>query len=331
MRAAFLETPGQPLVIKEVSVPKPGIGQLLLKLEACGVCHTDVHVWERGSADLRAPRPLTLGHEGIGRVVEIGAGAVGWSIGDRAGLAWIHDTCGACDECSGGHESFCQTHRAHGFTVHGGFAEYAVVDARFAARLGEQKDVIQLAPLMCAGLTAFGAIERADVRADHRVAIVGCGGLGMYAVQLARRRGATVYAFDVSEAKLARARSFDAIGLKSGTSVGELAGTMHSVINFAPTPATWPLMTSLIRPRGAIIAAALVNQPVPLDQEWLTATGVNITGTSVGTREQMKSLLAIHAEQPLACETTEITLDDVTAGLASLRDGKVAGRLVVRF
>ncbi len=326
MRAAVLELPGQALAIRTVPIPKPSAGQLLLKLEACGVCHTDVHVWERGSGDARAPKPLILGHEGIGLVAETGPGVSGWSVGDRAGLTWIHDTCGHCHECEDGHESFCQSHRAHGYTVHGGFAEYAVIDARFAARLGDG-DPVKLAPLMCAGLTAFGALERAGVTQGHRVAIIGCGGLGMYAVQLALRRGAAVYAFDVSDVKLARARSFGAIS----AAAGDLAGTMDSVINFAPTPATWPLMTSLIRPRGTIIAAAMVNQPVPLDQEWLTATGVTITGTSVGTRQQMKALLQVHAQTPLVCETKEIALEEATAGLASLREGQVEGRLVVRF
>jgi alcohol dehydrogenase, propanol-preferring len=327
MRAALLEAPGAPLVVRDVNIPQPGAGQLLVKLEACGVCHTDVHVWERGSADARAPMPLILGHEGIGRVAALGTGVEDWSIGARAGLAWIHDTCGHCRDCSEGFESFCQTQRAHGYTVHGGFAEYALADARFAARIDDAADPISSAPLMCAGLTAYGALETGCVDANTRCAVIGCGGLGMYAVQLAVRRRASVFVFDTSEDKLARAVGH---GAKRG-STNEFKAGIDTVINFAPTPKTWPLMTELVRPRGMIVAAALVSDPVPLNQEWLTATGVSVTGTSVGTRRQMDDLLVIHRKAPLACETKSIKLKDVTQGLRDLRDGNVSGRLVIDF
>jgi alcohol dehydrogenase, propanol-preferring len=333
MRAALLEAPGTPLVIRDVDTPTLAAGQLLIKVEACGVCHTDVHVWERGSSDLRAPHPLILGHEGIGHVAAVAPDVSDWRVGDRAGLAWMHDACGQCLACSDGCETFCQAQRAHGFSVHGGFAEYAVVDARFCARVPPDGDPLQLAPLMCAGLTAYGALETARVAAGSRCAIIGLGGLGMYAVQLAVRRGASVFAFDVVAEKLAQAGQFGAArALPANDRLPDgLAATMDAVINFAPTAATWPLMLSLVRPRGMIVAAALVNEPVPLDQEWLTATGVTITGTSVGTRRQMAELLAIHEAAPLSCTVQSLALADINRGLSDLRDGKAPGRFVIDF
>ncbi len=333
MRAALLEAPGKPLSIRDVEVPELVPGQILIKLEACGICHTDVHIWERGSSDPRAPYPLILGHEGIGHVAAISPGVTDWRIGERAGFAWLHDTCGQCRECGDGHESFCQAQRAHGFSVHGGFAEYAAVDARFCARIKADANPLQAAPLMCAGLTAHGALETAGVHSESRCAIIGCGGLGMYAIQLAARQGASVVAFDIDARKLKQA---EILGAQQVILAGDIlsrntAGAMDAVINFAPTPRTWPLMMALIRPRGVIVAAAMVNEAVPLDQEWLTTTGVTITGTSVGTRRQMETLLALHNAAPLSCEVRSIALEDAAQGLSDLRDGKVSGRLVIDF
>ena len=132
MRAAVLTRYGEPLEVVSVPRPAAGPGQILVRLQSCGVCHTDVHIWRGDSVPRFAPSPFVMGHEGIGCVEAIGEGVSGWSVGDRAGVPWIHDTCCHCDECIDGYESFCQQHRAHGLNVPGAFAEYVVCDARFA-------------------------------------------------------------------------------------------------------------------------------------------------------------------------------------------------------
>ena len=277
------------------------------------------------------PSPFILGHEGVGIVAELGAGVTDWSIGDRAGAAWLHRTCGECSECSEGEGSFCQNQTAHGFNVPGTFAEYVVADSRFAARLPEG-DAAALAPLLCAGLTAYGAIRRADLKQGEVCAIFGCGGLGLYAVQLAVRMGAKVIAVDKDSKKLALAAALGADmtldASAAGWSTDERA---HICINFAPTPATWDLMLAAIRPRGRIVAAAMVPQPVKLSQEWLASTGVRITGASVGTRAQMAELMAIHARQKLIGEITKIRLDELSGALLALDKGTAAGRYCVVF
>ena len=207
MLAAVLERTGEPLRIMTVPRPEPGPGEILVRLEASGICHTDVHVWQGHLRPASGQLATILGHEGVGRVVQLGAGVSGWRLGERAGVAWLHDTCGHCDECHAEMESFCQHQRAHGFDVAGTFAEYVVADARFAARLPEKGDAAVLAPLMCAGLTAFGAVQRAGVKAGEICAVFGCGGLGFYAVQIARQLGAVVVAIDTDEAKLRLASS----------------------------------------------------------------------------------------------------------------------------
>jgi len=335
MLAAVLEHAGHPLRIMSVPRPQPGPGEILVRLEASGICHTDVHVWQGHLQPASGQPTAILGHEGVGRVVRLGAGVDGWRLGERAGIGWLHDTCGHCDECHSEMESFCQHQRAHGFDVAGTFAEYVVADARFAARMPDEGDAAVLAPLMCAGLTAFGAVQRARIVAGEICAVFGCGGLGLYAIQIARRLGATVVAVDTDEAKLELAASLGAERtLLSSVDLADrwpASLRVHVCINFAPTPATWEAMVAAIRPRGRIIAAAMVSQPVPLSQEWLTASGVWITGTSVGTRAQMHELIQLHAAKPFEAQVERVTLADATNALDRLKAGNAEGRLAIAF
>ncbi|TRC88811.1 zinc-binding dehydrogenase [Mesorhizobium sp. WSM4303] len=335
MLAAVLEKTGEPLRIMTMQRPEPGPGEILVRLEASGICHTDVHVWQGHVRPASGQLTTILGHEGVGRVVQLGAGVTDWCLGERAGVAWLHDTCGDCDECHAEMESFCQHQRAHGFDVAGTFAEYVVADARFAARLPDEGDAAVLAPLMCAGLTAFGAVQRAGVRRGEICAVFGCGGLGLYAVQIARRLGAVLVAIDTDEAKLRLAASLGAEHTLLASS--ELANNWpaalraHVCINFAPTQASWDAMVAAIRPRGRIIAAAMVSQPVPLSQEWLTASGVWITGTSVGTRAQMRELIGLHEAQPFEAQVQRVTLAEATSALVRLKAGTAEGRQAIVF
>ena len=335
MRAAVLVRPGEPLQLREVPRPVPCPGEVLVRLDSCGVCHTDLHVWSGSAAPANRPDNLILGHEGVGRVAELGPGVTHLRAGMPVGVPWLHDTCGHCAECLGGHESFCQAQRAHGFHMHGAFAEYVVVDGRFAVPLSERSDPVRTAPLLCAGVTAYGAVKKARIGPGMTCAIFGCGGLGQYAVQLARRCGATVAALDVSDSKLSAARDLgaDHTVRMDGEAIDRLKaiGGADACINFAPSTATWAAITAAIKPRGRIIAAAMVSEPVPLNQEWLTATGVEITGTSVGTRLEMLTLMRIHEAQPLAADIKPIRLAEINDGLAALARGQVSGRLVIDF
>jgi alcohol dehydrogenase, propanol-preferring len=336
MRAAILTGYGKPLEVASVPRPIAGSGQILVRLQSCGVCHTDVHIWRGESVPPRAPSPFVMGHEGIGRVEAIGDGVTGWAIGDRAGVPWIHDTCCHCDECVDGYESFCQQHRAHGLNVPGAFAEYVVCDAKFAVVLPSDVDALSTAPVMCAGITAYGAVKRAGLKAGQSCAVFGCGGLGLYAVQIASRLGVKVLAVDRDPAKLEIARSYGADETEIADSglparLAAKGEKYHACINFAPTTATWDAMVAGIRPRGRIIAAAMVFQPVPLVQEWLTATGVVITGTSVGSREEMRELIAMHTRLPLETMVESIRLDEVSDALIALEQGQSKGRFVIDF
>lgn len=335
MRAAVLAAYGEPLQIRQVPRPVAGHGKLLVRLKACGICHSDVHIWKGDVRPPQAPTPFILGHEGVGVVEAIGEGVRGWAVGDTVGVPWLHDTCLRCDECIDGYEAFCQHQRAHGLNVPGGFAEYVAVDAAFAVPVPAGVDPLATAPVMCAGVTAYGAIRRAGVTAGERLAVFGCGGLGLYAVQIAARMGVHVLAVDRDLAKLEHARRYGAAAVETaGEGLERLLADnpgYHAAINFAPTPATWAGIVASVRPRGRIVAAALVSEPVPLIQEWLTATGVTITGTSVGTRQEMREVVALHARQPLLNPIEEIDLAHATDALHALEGGKARGRFVIRF
>jgi alcohol dehydrogenase, propanol-preferring len=336
MRAAVLTAFGEPLEIRSLPRPVAGPGQLLVRLQACGICHSDVHIWRGEVRAAAEPSPFVLGHEGVGVVEAVGDGVEGWVTGAAVGVPWLHDTCMHCDECLDGHESFCQHQRAHGLNVPGAFADYVAVDARFAVPLPDGLDPVTTAPVMCAGVTAYGAIRRARLEPGERLAVFGCGGLGLYAVQIAARMGVEVVAVDRDPAKLAHARLYGAAETELADAdlpdrLAARPSKLHAAINFAPTTATWAAMTSGIRPRGRIVAAALVSEPVPLNQEWLTGTGVVITGTSVGTRKEMAEIVALHARQPLANPIVEIGLDGASHALEMLESGRAKGRYVIRF
>jgi alcohol dehydrogenase, propanol-preferring len=329
MRAAVLAGYCQPLQVIRVPVPVPGPDEILIRLQASGVCHTDVHVWNGEAKPTMQGGPVILGHEGAGEVAAIGAEVTGWALGDRAGVGWLHDTCGTCEPCRSGQESFCQTQRAHGFSVPGTFAEYVVAKAAFATSL-PPGDAADLAPLMCAGLTAFGALDRGGLHHGETCAIFGCGGLGLYAVQLAARRGARVVAVDTDPAKRAAALRAGAAQVSAG---GDQAAEFdaHVTINFAPTARTWPAMVAATRPLGRIVSAAIVPEPVALSQDWLCGKGVTVMGTSVGTRAQMAALMQVQADAPLTSAITAITLDQVTNALTALAEGRAQGRYCIRF
>lgn len=334
MKAAILDGFGQPLRLVDLPIPVPGHKEILIRLEASGVCHSDVHIWKGETRPATAPDPFILGHEGIGVVAALGGGITDWALGERAGAAWLHDTCGVCDLCLAGQESFCASQRAHGFNVPGTFAEYVVVNAAFAVKV-PAGGAAAMAPLMCAGLTAYGAIERAGLLHGETCAIFGCGGLGLYAVQLAARRGAHVVAVDTDPVKLATARRMGAVATELAVpGLAEAwpeAMRAHVSINFAPTTQTWGAMQAATRPLGRIVAAAMVSKPVPLNQEWLTWTGITLTGTSVGTRKQMAELMQLNATDPLESAVEVIGLEGVSDALAALDQGRAKMRYCVEF
>lgn len=333
MWAAQLVTPRQPLRVSRIPVPRPGPGELLLKLETSGICHTDLHVAEGQGFPAGAPEPLTLGHEGIGRVVEAGTGTT-TAIGTRLGAPWLHDSCEHCRSCLTGWESYCPTHRAHGYTVNGAFAEYVIVQERYAAVIPDGLESLPAAPLMCAGVTAYGGVMKADLAPGKLAVVIGCGGLGQYGIQIAKLTGATVVAVDTNPLKLREAKALGAdecfLADEAAERVRALGGA-DAVLNFAPSNRIWPMVTAMVNNFATIVSVAMVAEPVPLVLEWLTFNGCRITGTSVGTRQQMHDFLALARRHGIAIDVEPVALQGVNEAMHRLASGDVRGRFVIDF
>ncbi|WP_166434002.1 alcohol dehydrogenase catalytic domain-containing protein [Roseovarius spongiae] len=336
MKAALCDAPGAPLEIREIDTPEPARGELLVELESCGVCHSDLHLRD-GQENLPADLyPIVVGHEGIGRVVRIGEGTTGAPlIGTRVGLPWLYDTCLACKPCRTGWETYCADQTARGVERHGAFAEYALLPASFAIEIPDAIDPVQGAPLLCAGLTAWAALARARLEPGCNVVIIGAGGLGQYGIMIAKARGARVIAVDRDPAKLETARGLGAaVAIPADEHAGAAirqAGGADVVINFAPSPSAWPMIGEAVNKMADIVTVAMVHEPVPLSMMWLIDGGHRVFGSSVGTRQDTIDFLRFAAMNPLPIDIEAIPFRDADAALDRLKRGEVAGRLCIDF
>ena len=336
MQAAVCDGPGEPLQIREVPTPSPERGQYLVKLESCGICHSDLHLRD---GDENLPDdfyPLIFGHEGIGRIVAAGAGTeAALAVGTRVGLPWLYSTCHDCAPCLGGHETFCAEQHARGVQRNGAFAEYAILEAPFACVIPEELDPIHGAPVLCAGLTAWAGLKKTRMQPGANVLIIGAGGLGQYAIQIAKARGARVLVVDIDRSKLNEAGKLGAdqiilAGPEAGREVKD-AGGADIVLNFAPSSVVWQTIETAVNPMSDIVVIALIHEPVDLSMMWLIDGGHRVFGSSVGTRQETRDVLNFAASRPFEVDIETIRLSSVDDALDRLKAGDVRGRLCIDF
>ncbi|MGH9745021.1 MAG: alcohol dehydrogenase catalytic domain-containing protein [Candidatus Acidiferrales bacterium] len=338
MKAAVLHTFQQPLAIEEVERPKAAADEVLLQVEACGVCHSDLHLadgdWPQFAKIIK--RPLILGHEIAGRVVEKGAAVRDLEIGDRVGVPWVYWTCGACEFCKEGNENLCAKQKITGVTVDGGYAEFVKAPASHATKIPEGLPSIEAAPLFCAGVTVFRALRQAEVSRGQRLAIFGLGGLGHLAVQLGREFGAEVTAIDISDEKLARAKSLGAASALNST-VGDVAkqirsaGGAHVALVTSAAKAAYDTAFSCLRPTGTLLVVGLPAENICFPPILMAAGEVRIRASAVGTREDLRGVLAMAAAGRIRCEVTSRPLAFANDALELLRSGRASGRTVLTF
>jgi len=334
MQAAVLTAFGKPLAIRDVPIPTPAAGELVVKLEACGVCHSDRHVQMGDWPQMDLPK--ILGHEGVGRVVAVGAGERQVKEGDRVGVPALHGGCGTCRECITGWEALCPAGTRHGYNVDGCFAEYVRVRSGWVPAVPENIDAMAAAPLLCAGVTAYGAVRKARLEAGRLAAVFGCGGLGLYGVQLAKLTGATVVAVDVDEAKLAKARAFGAdyavrADADPAAFIKKLGGA-DACLNFATTLAVWQPMLRSLRANGQVILVAIPRGEVALAPTDLIELGAAVRGSYEAGRQEARDLLALAGTGAIKSEIQEsVPLRAVNEALERLERGTVVGRIVVDF
>jgi len=214
MQAAVVEAFGKPLKLRELEIPAPGPGQILVKTEACGVCHTDLHA-ANGDWPAKPTLPFIPGHEGIGRVVALGSGVTAVKEGDRVGVPWLYSACGHCEHCLSAWETVCAKAQFGGYTKNGGFADYIVADPNYVAHVPAGLTAQDAAPLICAGVTSYKGIKETAARPGQWIVVSGIGGLGHLAVQYAKAMGLHVCAVDIDDGKLAHAARLGADAVRS--------------------------------------------------------------------------------------------------------------------
>jgi alcohol dehydrogenase, propanol-preferring len=337
MKAAVLRDFKAPLIVEEVAVPALADGEVLIKVEVCGVCHSDLHVadgdWSQISGIVK--RPLILGHEVVGTIVDANSSSCNLQPGDRVGVPWVHWTCGNCDPCREGNENLCTKQRITGVTVDGGYAEFIKAPATHVVRIPAGLKSEQAAPLLCAGVTVYRALKQAHVGAGQQVAVFGVGGLGHLAVQIGREMGAEVTAIDVGDEKLALAGRLGAartLNARSDNVVKQLraAGGVHVALVTSAVKAAYDMAFYCVRRSGTLLAVGLPAQDISFPPILMAAYEIRIQASSVGTRPDLREILALGAAGKVRCEVATKPLSRANEVLESLRRGEVSGRIVLK-
>jgi len=337
MQVAMVERFKQPLVLREWDIPSPGAGQILVKTEFCGVCHTDIHAAD-GDWPVKPTLPFIPGHEGIGRVAAVGAGVKTVKEGDRVGVPWLHSACGHCEYCLSAWETVCPFAQFGGYTKNGGFAEYVIADPNYVAHIPAGLDARAVAPIICAGITTYKGIKVADVRAGEWIAISGCGGLGHLAIQYAKLMGLSICAVDIDDDKLAHATKLGAdavINARHGDPAAAVAkitgGGAHGVLITAPSLPAFRQGIEMTRRTGTCVLVGLPPGDFPVPLFDVVAKCITIRGSFVGTREDMAECLALTASGKVTADIELSRLASINDVLERLAHDQVASRVVIDF
>jgi len=336
MKAAVLCAYKQPIRLMEVPAPVPGPDEVLIKVEACGVCHSDLHLAEGDWPQLAKiiKLPLILGHEVIGRVVGQGNSVEASRIGERVGVPWIHWTCGECDFCREGRENLCIAQSITGATVDGGYSEFIKAKASHALRVPDALSPQEAAPLFCAGVTVYRAIKNAGVRKGQRVAIFGIGGLGHLAVQIAKTLAAELIAIDIAEDKLALGRSlgadqaFNAANENIPKLMRALGGAHFAIVASASKKAYDAALSSLRR-GGTLVVVGVPAEDLTIPPIVMVGGEFRMVASAVGTREDLRAVLELAASGRLRCHVDARPLEQVNQVFDDMRAAAITGRIVL--
>lgn len=336
MKAAVVRTYGQPLRLEDVPIPDVPPGQVLVKVAACGVCHTDLHAAD-GDWPVKPPLPFIPGHEGVGHVAAVGAGVTGIRVGDRVGVPWLHTACGHCEHCLTGWETLCNDQQMTGYTVNGGFAEYVLADPAYVGHLPDELSFESLAPILCAGVTVYKGLKVLDVRPGQWVAIVGVGGLGHLAVQYARAMGLHVAAVDIDSARLKMAGQLGAEVCVNAANedpvrlLQQQLGGVHGALVTAVSRDSFAQALGMLHKRGTMSMVGLPPGDFALPIFDVVLNAKTVRGSIVGSRQDLNEALQFAAEGTVKAYTTPYRLDDINRIFDSLRNGRIDGRAVLTF
>jgi alcohol dehydrogenase, propanol-preferring len=332
-RAAVVHKFHAPLTVEDVPRRPLAAGQVLVKVEASGLCHTDIHA-AHGDWPVKPSPPFVPGHEGVGIVVELGPGVVEVAVGDRVAMPWLGYACGTCDYCVSGWETLCESQENMGYSIDGGFGEYAVAYARYVVQVPAGIDPLDAAPLTCAGVTTYKAIKVAGTRSSDLVAVFGVGGLGHLAIQYAAIAGGRVIAVDLVDEKLELARELGAeftVNAATSDPVEEIKalGGADQAIALAVSPRAFEQAYGTLRRGGKLVFVALpADNQVSLPIFETVLNGITIIGSIVGTRADLREVFELHGAGKTKVIREVRRLDDVNEAMSDVEAGRVAARIV---
>jgi alcohol dehydrogenase, propanol-preferring len=334
MKAAVVEHFGAPLAVREVPVPTPGPGQVLVEISATGVCHTDLHAAD-GDWPVKPTLPFIPGHEGAGIVAALGSGVSHLKEGDRVGIAWLHSACGHCDFCLSGWETLCLEQKNSGYSVNGSFAQYAVGQADYLGRIPKDLSFVDAAPILCAGVTTYKGLKELNARPGEWVVISGVGGLGHVAIQYAKAMGLHVAAVDLGPEKMALARklgaeiSIDATTQDPPTEIQKQIGGAQGVLVTAVSTVAFKQAFGMLRRSGTCVLVGLPPGDFPVSIFDMVLNRYTIRGSIVGTRLDLQEALAFAAEGKVRATIETMALESINDVFERLRSGQVNGRVVL--
>jgi alcohol dehydrogenase, propanol-preferring len=332
MKAAVVPEFGARLEILDVPVPRPGPGQVLVKIEASGLCHTDIHA-ARGDWPVKPKMPLVPGHEGVGTIVAVGDGDLPVGVGDRVALPWLGRACGHCRYCITGWETYCVTPEFMGYTIDGSYAEFAIGYASHVVKVPDGVSSFDAAPITCAGVTTYKGLKVARPQPGETAMIVGIGGLGHLALQYAKIFGTRTVAVDVEDEKLQLAKDLGADHVidARGDQLAEtqaLGGVDVAVVT-VPSPAAMRAAHASLNPNGRLVLIGLpADNKLELPVFETVLRGISVIGSLVGTRNDLAECFQMHAEGRTRVIAESRQLEDVNECFEEVLAGRVPARLV---
>ncbi|MGB8711889.1 MAG: alcohol dehydrogenase AdhP [Onishia taeanensis] len=334
MRAAVVRQFGEPLTIEEVQTPRPKRGEILVKVAASGVCHTDLHA-AHGDWPVKPEPPFIPGHEGVGHVVAVGEGVTHVKEGDRVGVPWLYSACGCCEHCLGGWETLCESQQNTGYSVNGGFADYTLADASYVGRLPDNIGFIEIAPVLCAGVTVYKGLKMTDTRPGQWVVISGIGGLGHMAVQYAKAMGLNVAAVDIDDGKLALAQRLGATITVNALQTDPAAflkreiGGAHGALVTAVSPKAFGQAQGMLRRGGTLVLNGLPPGDFPLPIFDTVLNGITIRGSIVGSRLDLQESLDFAGDGKVKATVSTDKLENINDVFQRMIEGQIEGRVVL--
>lgn len=334
MKAAVVREFGKPLAIEELPIPDPGPDQILVRYQATGVCHTDLHA-AQGDWPVKPSPPFIPGHEGTGFVAKVGANVRRIKEGDRVGVPWLHTACGCCNPCRTGWETLCGQQQNTGYSVNGTFAEYGLADPDFVGRLPDNLAFGPAAPVLCAGVTVYKGLKETEVRPGEWVAVSGVGGLGHMAVQYAKAMGMHVAAVDIFEDKLALARQMGAdlvVGARQKDAVDRVqqaTGGVHGALVTAVSPKAMEQAFGFLRSKGTMSLVGLPPGYISLPVFDTVLKRITVRGSIVGTRQDLEEALEFAGEGKVAAHFSWDKLENINAIFERMEKGAIDGRIVL--